>query len=76
MGAVVVERCGGVRDQEAHLFEARGVVADEIGLHGAEHGFGGFASAAHFAEADQAVIGLDFDDGADEAAPVASVGVA
>ena len=67
--AVVVERRGGVGDQEAHLFEARRVVADQIGLHGAEDGFGRFAAAAHFAQPDQAVIGFDFDDGADEAAP-------
>ena len=42
----------------------------------AEDGFGRFAAAAHFAEADEAVVGFDFDDGADEAAPVAAVGVA
>ena len=30
LGAVVVERRGRVGDQEAHLFEARGVVADEV----------------------------------------------
>ena len=42
----------------------------------AEDGFGRFPAAAHFAEADEAVIGFDFDDGADEAAPVAAVGVA
>ena len=74
--AVVVERRRGVGDQEAHLLEPRRVVAHQVRLHGAEHGLGRFAAAAHFAQADQAVVGLDFDDGADEAAPVAAIGVA
>jgi O-glycosyl hydrolase len=50
-------------------------VTHQIGLHGVERGFGGFASAAHFAQTDDSVIGFYFNDGADEAAPVASVRV-
>ena len=73
---VVVERRRGIGDQEAHLLDARGVVAHQVGLHGAEDGFGRFAAAAHFAEPDQAVIRLHFDDGADEASPVAAIGMA
>ncbi len=73
---VVIQRRGGVGDEEAHLLETRRIVAHQIRLHGAEHGFGRFAAAAHFAQADQAVIGFHFDDGADEAAPVAAIGVA
>src|ERR1017187_3563680 len=47
-----------------------------IGLHGAENGLGRFASAAHFAEPDDTVIGLHFYDGADKASPVAAIGMA
>ena len=34
-----------------------------------------FAAAAHLAEADEAVVGLDLDDRADESAPMAAVRV-
>ena len=47
----------------------------QIRLHGAEDSFGGLASAAHLAQADDAVVGLDFYDGSNEAAPVTSVGM-
>ena len=46
------------------------------GLHRAEDGFGGFPAAAHFAQPDQAVVGLHFDDRAHKAAPMAAIGVA
>ena len=62
--------------QEAHLLEARRVVPDEVRLHRAEDRLGRFAAAAHLAEADEPVVGLHLDDRADEAAPVAAVGVA
>ena len=74
--AVVVEGRRRVRDQEAHLLEARGIAADEVSLEALERGRGGLAAAAHLAEADETVVGLDLDDGADEAAPVAAVPVA
>ena len=70
--AVVVERRGRVGDAEAHLLEVRRVVADEVGLHGAEDGLGGFAAAAHLAQSDEPVVGFDLDDRAHEAAPVAA----
>ena len=73
--AVVVERGRRVGDEEAHLFEAGRVVADQVSLHRPEHAFGGLAAAAHLAQADEPLVGLDLDDGADEAPPVAAVGV-
>jgi hypothetical protein len=74
--AVVVEGRRGIGDLEAHLLETRGVVAHEVRLHGAEDGFGRFAAASHFSEPDEPGIGFYFDDGADEAAPVAAIGMA
>src|SRR5262249_31126931 len=74
--AVVIEGRGGFGDLEAHRLEARGIVAHEVRLHGAEDGFGRFAAASHFPEPDQPGIGFYFDDGADEAAPVAAIGMA
>ena len=53
-----------------------GIVADEIRLQRAERGLGRLAAAAHLAQPDQAVVGLDLDDGADEPPPVAAVRVA
>ena len=50
--AVVVERCGGIGEQEPHLFEPRRIAADEIRLQRADAGHGGFAAAAHFSEPD------------------------
>ena len=73
--AVVVERCGGIGEQKPHLLEPRGIAADEIRLQRADAGHGRFAAAAHFAEPDQSGVGFDFDDGANETAPVAAVRV-
>ena len=73
---VVVQRCRGIGDAKPHFLQARRIVSDEASLQRAEHGFGGFASAAHFAQADQPVIRLHFHDGPHEAAPVAAIGVA
>ena len=74
--AVVIERRRGIGDEEPHFLQTRRIVADEVGFHGAKSGFGGFAAAAHFAQADEAVIRFYFDDGAYKAAPVAAIGVA
>ena len=71
LGPIVVEGGGGIGDQEAHFLNAGGVVSHQVALHG-----GGFAAPAHLAQTDDAVIRLHFDDGADEAAPVAAIGVA
>ena len=74
--AVVVERRGRIGDHEPHLLEARRIMADEIAASCARNdGLGRFAAAAHLAEPDQPVVGFDFDDGADEAPPVAAVGM-
>ncbi len=73
--AVVIQGGGGVGDEEPHLFETRRIVTNQVGFHGAEHRFGRFAAAAHFAQTDQAIIRLHFHNGADKAAPMAAVGV-
>ena len=73
--AVVVERRGRVGDQEAHLLELRRVVADEVRLERLERRVRALPAAAHLAQADEPFVGLDLDDGADEASPVAAVGV-
>ena len=73
--AVVVERGRRVGDQEPHLLEPRRVVADEIALQRAEHRLGRFPAAAHLAQADQALVGLDLDDRPHEPPPVAAVGM-
>src|SRR5712671_8173054 len=74
--AIVVERCGGIRDAETHLLETSGIVPQKVGLHGADCGFRRFAPAAHFAQTDEAVIGFHFNDGSNEASPMHTVGVA
>jgi hypothetical protein len=74
--AVVVERRGRVRDQEAQLLEAGGIAAPEVRLQPVKGGGGALAPSAHLAEADEAVVRLDLDDRADEASPVAAVRVA
>ena len=76
LGAIVVQRRGGIGDEEAHLLQPRRVVTHQALLHGAENGFGRFSAATHLAQAHQAVVGLDFDNGSDEAPPVAPVGMA
>src|SRR5262245_20490024 len=73
--AVVVERGRRVGDQKPHFFQLRRIVADQIAFHRAEDGFCRFAAAAHLAETDQTFIGFNFNDGADEASPVAAVRV-
>lgn len=74
--APVVERRRRVGDRERHLREARRVVADQQRLDGTEHGLGRLAAAAHLAETNEPVVGLDLDDRPDEPSPVAAVGVA
>src|SRR5262249_29997755 len=59
--------------QKTHLFQPRRIVADQITFHRAEDGFGGFPAAAHLAQTDQAFVGFDFDDSANETSPVAAV---
>jgi len=61
---------------ETQLFEARRIPSAQIGFQAAEGGFGGLSATAHFAQADQTIIGLDFNDAANEAPPMAAVGVA
>src|SRR5688572_14361774 len=73
--SVVVEGSGGIGNEEAHLLETRRIVPDQVGLHGTEDRFCRFASTAHLAKADQAVVGFHFYDRADEAPPMDSVGM-
>ena len=76
LGAVVVEARGRVADLEAHRLERERVVAGRYGLERREGARRVLAAAAHLAEPDEAVVGLDLDDGANEAAPVRAVAVA
>ena len=71
--AIVVERRGRVREQEPHLLEQRRVAADERSLQRQHRRNRRLAAAAHLAEPDEPVVGLDLDDRAHEAAPVAAV---
>ena len=73
--AVVVEARGRVADREAHRLEAEDVVAAQIAGERGERARGVLAAAAHLAQADVAVGGLDLDDRAHEAAPVRAVAV-
>ncbi len=76
LSAIVVERCGGIRDEKSHFLKPCRIVADKVRLHRAKRGFGGFAAAAHFSKADEPVVGFDFDDGSNKASPVHAVGMA
>ncbi len=73
---VVVQRGGGVGDQEPHLFQAHRIAAHQIRFHGAKDRLGRFPAAAHFAQPDDAVIGFHFHNGAHEPAPMAAIGMA
>ncbi len=74
--AVVVERGRRVGEQEAHLLEARRVAPEQIRLHRVHGRDRRFSAPAELAEPDEPGIGLDLDDGANESAPVAAVGMA
>ena len=73
---VVVERSGRVGDPVAHLLEPCRIVPEQVALQSLERGGGTLAAPAHLAEARQPLVGLDLDDRAHEAAPVAAVRVA
>src|SRR5262249_19678017 len=73
LGAVVVERRGGVGDEESHLLEPRRIAADQVRLETLNGLDGALTAATHLTEADNPVVGLDFYDGANEATPVAPV---
>src|SRR5688572_21212343 len=75
LGSVVVEGSGGSGNEEAHLLETRRIVPDQVRRHGTEDRCCRFASTAHLAKADQAVVGFHFYDRADEAPPMDSVGM-
>ncbi len=75
LGPQVVQRGGRVGDEEAQLFEARGVAPQEIRLQPVHSGAGALAAAPQLTEADEAAVGFDLDDGAHEAAPMTPVGV-
>ena len=74
--AVVVERGHRIHDLPAELLELQRVVADEVLLEAPDRHLGRFAAAAHLAEPGQALVGLDLDDGAHEAAPMRAVRMA
>ena len=74
--AIVVQAGGRVADGEAHRLEREHVVAAQVGLEAGERARGILAAAAHLAQPDIAVGGLDLDDRAHEAPPVRAVAVA
>ncbi len=73
---VVVKRRRGVGDFEAHLLQAGRIVPHQVRLHRPEYGLRRLAATAHFAQANQPVVGFHFYDGSHEPAPVTPVGVA
>ena len=73
--AVVVEARGRIADLEPHRLEREHVVPGEVAFERSERARGVLAAAAHLAQTHVAVGGLDFDDGADEPAPVCAVAV-
>ena len=75
LDAVVVQRRGRVADLLPQRLELERVVAAQARAERLEGGLGAVAAAAHLAQADQPVGGLDLDQRAHEAAPVRAVGV-
>jgi len=63
-----------VGDFEAEFFKLAGRGPGDR-AEGCECELSGFAAAAHFAQADESVICFDFNNGSDESAPMAAVGV-
>ena len=59
---VVVEARRGVADREAHRLEAEHVVAAQVTGERGERARRVFAAAAHLAQADVTIGGLDLDD--------------
>ena len=73
--AIVVKARGRIADCEAHRLKPEHIVADQIILQRREGARCIFTAAAHFAEADVTVIGLDLDDRAHEAPPMRAIAV-
>ena len=71
----VIERRGRIGDEETQLFDPSRVAPDEVRFQCLDGGAGALASAAHLAQANEAGVGLDLDDGSHEAAPVTAVRV-
>src|ERR1700736_4825775 len=74
--AVVVERGDRIHDLPAQLLELERIVADEVLLQALDRHLGRLATAAHLAEAGPPRVGIELDDGADEAAPMGAVRMA
>ena len=73
--AVVVQARRRIADLEAQRLEREHVVAVEIGHEPGERAGRVLAAAAHLAQSDVAVGGLDLDDRAHEAPPMRAVAV-
>ncbi len=72
--AAVIETCCRICI-EAHCFELKRVMSDQVGLQCHKRGLSTLAAAAHFTESDEACVGLNLEDRAYEAAPVGSIGM-
>src|SRR5262249_48029064 len=73
--AIVVERRRRIGDEETHLLEPGRIAAQEIRPKAVDGLDGTLAATAHLAQPDESFVGLDFYDGANEATPMAAVGV-
>jgi hypothetical protein len=76
LGAIVVNRSRRIRDAKTQFLKPRRIVSDKIRLHPTKSSFRGLSSTTHFAQANQSVVTLYFDNGADEPSPVAAAGMA
>jgi hypothetical protein len=66
----VVERRGRVAYFPLQGFELKGIVSGEVGFEREKSALGGFSPTAHLTPTDQALVGVQFHNGADKPAPV------
>jgi hypothetical protein len=72
---IVVKGCRRIGDAKPQFLESTRVPAEKPYSQGVEGSFARLATAAHFAETDQAIISFQSDDGSDESPPMAAIDV-
>jgi hypothetical protein len=72
LSAVVVERGSWIADFESECLELERVVPNQIRFQPVEGQFSAFAATAHFSETHITVVCFDFNDRADEPAPMSA----